>query len=125
MHLLRVCFQKKMKIKIIIPKHPKKDKWTISIKNSQYKRANVTSVYRFVEGKVNVFLRSRERKKVMIVVDYDQLHGLPTGHDPEWFNDITSDSRDELLYTLTCFLEDHLTMEYAKVRYEQYGGNYL
>lgn len=111
-----------MKIKIIIPKQPKRDKWFVTVSGVRFTRSSVTSAYRFVEGKVSSFLRSSVGQKLTIVVDYDQLHGLATTKELKWFNDITSNSKNELLYAFTCFLEDHLTTNYAKEKYKQYGG---
>lgn len=128
------CFLKKMKIKIIIPKHPKKDKWGVIINKGRPKLiSSATYVFVYLERKVSSSLRTKVGGKIYILVDYDQLHTLGTKNlkyddragetGCEWFNDIESNSKDELMYAVTCFLEDYLTMNSQKVKYKQYGGN--
>ncbi len=107
-----------MKIKIIVPK--KNKKWFISIGMSRYSKSLATSVYRFMEGKISGFLRLSGKEKLTIVVDYDQSHGLATKNPPEWFNDISSNNKDELLYALAVFLEDYLSKDYLKEKLKMY-----
>lgn len=96
-------------IKIIVPKNPKTDKWKISIGRSTFQKSSAAAAYRFSEGKVNVFLGARIKQKIHIIVVYDLTRGLRLKTPPEWFNDITAGTKQELLYALACFLEDYLS----------------
>lgn len=123
-----------MKITVFVPQHPKTDRWKLTEGQSRKSFFSLGLLYRYLEHKINDTLASRQGVVIHLIVNYDSLHHSRSElsrtkkkndriseNKCEWFNDITSSDKKELLYALTCFLEDYLSLSSASEKYQTYA----
>lgn len=106
---------KTISIKITVPQ--KKDKWKIQIGRSVYKRSDAVIAYNLVERKVKRFLASPSDTKTSLTVDYGVLYPLEPN---DWKNEGCYTLVNEMLYALSCFLEDHVNKGFLTSKRKSY-----
>lgn len=96
-----------MRIKISVPSDGKR--WKVSFGNTPSYRKNATLILKLIERR---FLRTGVKEKTSIQVVYDH----------STFNEtlVSLDAR-YLLYTLCCFLEDYLEIQFLNQKYKEYS----
>ncbi len=99
-----------VKFTIVIPQ--KSEKWTITSGPKRYRRKSANTAYSLME---RIVVRLCQKEKITIMVKYDKHTFNKT---------LKSFNPNYLLYTLACFLEDHLSSNVLNRLYKKYSrGN--